>query len=56
LWNVVMTILLMKNLGITGACIAMPLRHAVRIIMLTICFLRWFFASAENQPVAVAMA
>ena len=56
LCNVTMTILLMKNLGIAGACIAMPLRNTVRIIMLIVCFSRWFHAGAENQPVAVAMA
>jgi len=56
LCNVVLTILLMSHLGITGACIAIPLRHVVRIIMLTVCFLRWFSTGMENQPVAVAAA
>jgi O-antigen/teichoic acid export membrane protein len=55
LCNVVLTILLMEHLGISGACIALPLRHCVRIIMLTTCFLRWHSAGAEDLPVAVAM-
>jgi O-antigen/teichoic acid export membrane protein len=56
LCNVALTIILMKNLGLTGACIAMPLRHAVRIILLIVCFSRWFSADAESQPIAVAVA
>jgi len=54
--NVALTIVLMQHLGIAGACLAMPLRHGVRIIMLTACFLRWFSADAQNQPVGVAVA
>jgi O-antigen/teichoic acid export membrane protein len=55
LCNVVLTIVLMDRLGISGACIALPLRHAVRIVMLTTCFLRWHSASTEELPVALAM-
>ncbi len=54
--NVALTIILMKQMGLTGACIAMPLRHAVRIIILTACFSRWFLAGTKNEPVAVAVA
>jgi O-antigen/teichoic acid export membrane protein len=41
LCNVALTIVLMSRLGIAGACIAIPLRHTVRIVMLSACFSRW---------------
>lgn len=56
LCNVVLSILLMNHLGIAGACIAIPLRNVVKIIMQTICFARWFSAGAQNQPAVVAVA
>ena len=37
---VALTIILMTRLGILGACIAMPVRHAVRIVILSTCFIR----------------
>ena len=38
--NVVLLLLLISQLGIVGACIALPLRSVVRIIMLGTCCLR----------------
>ena len=53
---VVLSIVLMSQLGIFGACIAIPLRHGVRIIMLSVCYSRWFSAGEESQPGAIATA
>lgn len=38
--NVVLTIYLMTGFGIVGACLALPLRHIVRIILLSYCCIR----------------
>ena len=40
LCNVLLTTILMCRLGITGACFSLPLRSAVRIVVLSVCFLR----------------
>jgi O-antigen/teichoic acid export membrane protein len=40
LCNVALTIFLMVSLGMVGACIAMPLRHLVRIVLLGHCAFR----------------
>jgi O-antigen/teichoic acid export membrane protein len=49
LCNVTVIILLMSQLGVVGACIAMPLRYFVRIIMLGTCCLHLRRANAFNN-------
>lgn len=38
--NVLLTLVLITQLGLIGACVALPLRHGVRIVMLTFCCFR----------------
>jgi Na+-driven multidrug efflux pump len=54
--NITLTIYLMQQAGIAGACVAVPLRRAVRIILLTVCFLKWYSTGDENPAMAAAMA
>ncbi len=54
LCNIVITVFLMLQLGIVGACIAMPVRHLVRITVLSYCCIRiWMRDSAETGALAV---
>jgi O-antigen/teichoic acid export membrane protein len=54
--NVLLIVLLMTQMGVAGACIAMPLRHFVRIIMLGICCLHLRRAGAFAMPLTFPAA
>ncbi len=47
--NVLLFVLLLTQLGIVGACIALPLRSLVRIVMLSVCCLQLRRASRSND-------
>jgi O-antigen/teichoic acid export membrane protein len=52
--NIALTIILMSRLGIAGACIAIPLRNAVRIVILGICFMRNVWTHLPNDLISQA--
>jgi O-antigen/teichoic acid export membrane protein len=50
--NIFLTIILMAQLGLAGACIAIPLRFTVRIIALATCFVRSLIADKQHYAPA----
>jgi O-antigen/teichoic acid export membrane protein len=54
LCNVLLSVILMSQLGLAGACFAIPLRNVVRIVVLSVCFLRSLRISADEEVIAPA--
>ena len=56
LCNVLLTTILMCRLGIAGACFSLPLRSAVRIVVLSVCFLRCMWTRADDGTISPVAA